>query len=118
MNNLEKFGKIISQELWDRSLNRYLDLEAGNLKSPELKELISKLSEFTEEQKIVIRKLLTECVNSGIHGFLFAIEEEKEGISIAVNGQIAANQSDGLSGELYSEDGWLERYSEHGQNGI
>ncbi|MFO6425500.1 hypothetical protein [Motilimonas sp. KMU-193] len=118
MNNLEKFGKVIAQELRDKALNRYLDLESGQLKSPGTQELISKLSEFTQEQKVVVRKLLTECVDSGIHDFLFAIEAEKEDICVSINGEDIASQSDGLGGELYSDDGWFEKYSEHGQSGI
>ena len=118
MKDSEKLGKLISQELRDKALNRYLDLESGRLKSPSTQELMSKLSEFSSDQKELVRKLLTECIDTGIHDFLFALEEENEEIKVTVNGHDIANESDGLSGEIYTEDGWFEKYSEYGQTGI
>ncbi len=98
--------------------NRYLDLESGKIRSPSKQELISQLSEFSDEQKTVIRKLLTECVDCGVHDLLFAIEEEKQDITVLVDGENIANESDGLNGEIFTEDGWFEKYSEYGQTGI
>ncbi|MCE2573745.1 hypothetical protein [Motilimonas eburnea] len=118
MKDSEKFGKLISQELRDKALNRYLDLESGRLKSPSMRELMSKLSGFSSDQKELVRKLLTECIDTGIHDFLFALEEENEEIKVTINGHDIAKESDGLSGEIYTDDGWFEKYSEYGQSGI
>lgn len=118
MNKLEKFGKVISQDLRDSALNRFLDIESGKLKSPSTQEMISRLSEFSDDQKSIIRTLLTECIDCGVHDLLFAIEEETEDISVHIDGTNIADESDGLNGEIFTEDGWFAKHSEHGENGI
>ncbi|AWF82285.1 hypothetical protein BTJ40_16430 [Microbulbifer sp. A4B17] len=118
MNNLDKLGKIIAQDLRDSSLERYLALESGSLKSPSTQELIKELDGFSDEQKAVIRKVLTNCIDSGVHNLLFAIEEEKEDIAVLIDNENVAELSDGLNGEIYTEDGWFEKFSQYGENGI
>ncbi len=118
MDNLDKFGKIISEDLRDSTLNHYLDIESGFIGSPICKELSTQLSEFSDEQRKVIRSLITNCVDSGIHDFLVAIEEKREGVSVQINGRNIAQDSDGLNGEIFTEDGWFEKFSQHKENGI
>ncbi len=57
------------------------------------------------------------AVDSGLHDFLFALQEEhdaRDGVSVAVDGQSVAAESDGLHGEPYSDEGWFARFSKHG----
>ena len=58
MSNLDKFGKLISVDLRDSVLNRYLDIESGHCGSAIGKSLNSKLSQFTDEQKSIVRQML------------------------------------------------------------
>jgi len=118
MGNLDKFGKVISEDLRDSILNHYLDIESGFIGSPICKELAAQLSAFSDEQKKVIRSLLTNCIDSGIHDFLVAIEEEREGVSIQIGGKNIAGESDGLNGEIFTGDGWFDKFSQHKENGI
>jgi len=118
MSNLDKFGKLIAEDLRDSALNRCLDIETGTIKSDDCLELTKELSQFTESQLQIINRLVTKCIDTGIHDFLFAIEEAQDELPILVNGDNIAEKSDGLQGELFTEDGWYERFSEHKETGI
>ena len=118
MSNLDKFGKLITQNLRDSSLNRYLSIESGKLKSKECMELSEELSKFSEAQLEIIKKLITNCIDTGLHDFLFAIEEIQDELEISVNGEKILDSSDGLQGEIFTEDGWLAKFSNYGEDGI
>jgi hypothetical protein len=118
MNKLEVFGKLISEDLRDSALNHYLDIEAGWSSSPENRELHEKLSVLGDNHKSLVRKLITDSIDAGIHDFLFALEEKKNGIEVIIEGENIAKLSDGLQGEPFSGDGWFEKYSQHKETGI
>ncbi|NQZ83238.1 MAG: hypothetical protein HRT52_19715 [Colwellia sp.] len=118
MNSINKFGKIISEDLRDSALNRYLDIESGFIGSKKCKLLSVQLDGFSGDQKRVIRSILTNCIDTGIHDFLSAIEEERDNISIHVDGNNISKESDGLNGEIFTENGWFEEFSQHKEGGI
>lgn len=117
MGELDKFGKLIAADLRDAVLNRALDLESGFCGSPAAKELHQKLSQLSVEQRGVLKKVLTNCIDSGIHDFLFTLQEKGD-VRILVGGTDVTQLSDGLNGEIFSEDGWFERFSQHKEAGI
>lgn len=118
MKPLHKFGQVISQDLRDAALNRFLDLDAGKLNSPDASKLSSELNKMTDEQKYVVKKIVNECIDCGIHDLLFALETEKNDIKVIVDGANIADDSDGLNGEIYTENGWFERFSVHKEKGL
>lgn len=70
-----------------------------------------------EEQISIMRRALISSIDTGIHDFLFKLQQQdEEGITIVVNGKNLADISDGLHGELFTEDGWYQRFSEYGEN--
>ena len=117
MNNLDTLGKIIAQDLRDASLGRFLALESGSLRSPGTQGLIQELAGFTDEERRAIRKILTHCIDCGIHDYLFAIEQQED-IAVLIHNEDVGKLSDGLNGEIYGEDGWFERFSRYGEGGI
>jgi len=118
MTELDKFGRIIAEDLRDSILNRYLDIETRHVIPEVQKRFSDELNEFNKEQKQFIRSLITAIVTSGIHDFLFALEEKREGIQVLIDGVDLADASDGLQGEIFTEDGWFERFSQHKEVGI
>jgi len=118
MNELDAFGKLIAENLRDSALNRYLDIESGQLCSDAAELLNNKLSAFTEDQKQIVRELITESVDTGIHNFLFAIEEKRNTIKVTIEGQDVTKLSDGIQGEIFTVDGWFEKFSQHKEKGI
>jgi len=118
MNKLDKLGKLISEDLRDSALSRYLDIESGSLRSKKAMGLNKELSSFSEEQKEIVRKILTNSIDAGIHDFLFALEEGQSEVRVMVEGEDMADLSDGLQGEIFTEDGWFEKYSRYKESGI
>jgi len=118
MSSLDKFGQLITENLRDSALNRCLDIEAGVIKSEECLALTKELSTLSESQLKIVKRLVTKCIDTGVHDFLFAIDEVQDALPILVNGDNIAEESDGLQGEIFTEDGWYERFSEHQETGI
>lgn len=116
-NELDSFGKILMEGLRDSSINYFDMLSEGKWKAPDLQTLQTDLKIFNEEQISIMRRALISSIDTGIHDFLFKLQQqEEEGIAIVVNGKNLADISDGLHGELFTEDGWYQRFSEYGEN--
>jgi hypothetical protein len=111
---LEKFGAFLVRNLRDKMLDDLEKLLRGAWKAPELQDLQSKLSSFSDAQKDVIRNLTEEMITGGMHDLLFAIQEEADSdgsIKVLVDGEEVAKLSDGLHGEIFGDEGWIVRYS-------
>ncbi|MDQ6423622.1 hypothetical protein RB620_29865 [Paenibacillus sp. LHD-117] len=116
-NALDKFGKLVMKDLRDSSISYFDKLIEGKWKAPSLQNLQNDLKIFNEDQINIIRRALVSSLDTGIHDFLFRLQnEEEDGVIIEVNGQNLAELSDGLNGELFTEDGWYHRFSEYGEN--
>lgn len=91
------------------------------MKTPELQELQASLAVMEEEQRSLLKTAFIKSLESGIHDFLFALQEETDTggqVQVTVNGENVAKLSDGLQGELFTEDGWFSKYSAHGEPGV
>ncbi len=116
-NELDSFGKILMEGLRDSSIHYFDRLSQGKWKAPALQTLQTDLKTFNEEQISIVRRALISSIDTGIHDFLFKLQQQdEEGITIVVNGKNLADISDGLHGELFTEDGWYQRFSEYGEN--
>lgn len=118
MDALSKFGQIIAEDLRNSALNRHLDIESGFVSTETCKTLTKPLKDFTPEQLNIVRQLITEAVDCGIHDFLFALESRKHDITVKIDKLDIADLSDGLNGELYTKDGWFECFSQHKETGL
>lgn len=110
MSDLEKFGKIFIEETRDisiRNMNKRID---GTMKGEESQIIYKKIAGFTDEQKEILKFVVSETVDNVLDSFLFMVEQH-ENISLLYNDTNLNEESDGLSGELYTEDGWIEKYS-------
>ena len=70
------------------------------------------------EDLAVVRRCVLACVDTGLHDFLFALQQIADfddDIHVVVDGKNIVEQSDGLHGELFGDMGWFARYSKHGQ---
>jgi len=118
MANLERFGRLVAEDLRDAALNRCLDIESGWEASEKMKIMSSSFSSLSEEQRAFVRNLVTECIDTGVHEFLFALAAKKYGLQLEVDGQEIDRNSVGLQVEIHTENGWFEKYSQHGEKGI
>lgn len=118
MNNqqssLDKFGEFIVVNLRDKAIETAEMLLENGSKSPQTKILQDELSTFNAAQKAIVANVVKTSIDAAIHDFLFAIEEQADfenDIQIIVNEENIVEMSDGLQGELFTQDGWLEKYS-------
>lgn len=118
MNNqqssLDKFGEFIVVNLRDKAIETAEMLLENGSKSPQTKILQDELSTFNAAQKAIVANTVKASIDAAIHDFLFAIEEQADfenDIQIIVNEENIVEMSDGLQGELFTQDGWLEKYS-------
>lgn len=115
---LDKFGQFIMENFRDCAIDYYEVLAKGGWKAPSLKPLQTDLSQFTEEQLLVIRRCMISTIDTALHDFLSAVQEASDldkGIKIMVDETNIAEVSDGLPGELFSEDGWFAKFSKYGE---
>lgn len=108
---LDDFGSATMRMVRDRSIDKFEKIRSGTLKSQRAIELHNLLSAFDEQQKKVIETLIIESIDNTIFNFLFMFEEDEDK-KIVVSDVNINEISDGLSGELFTEDGWISRFSQ------
>ena len=114
--SLDKFGNLIVENLRDKQIDWFRGLIQGKWRSQESKELHDKLSKLTQEEKQVVADVLEKVLEKSMHDFLFAIQESNDidsGLKVFMDGENVAELSDGLHGEIFTEDGWIERFSRY-----
>lgn len=115
----DKFGAFLMANLRDAAIDRFDSLASNHLKSPATESLRKTLVAMSAEDRAVVRRCVLACVDSGLHDFLFALQQIADfdnDINVVVDGKNIVDQSDGLHGELFGGNGWFSRYSKHGQN--
>lgn len=114
--SLEKFGKIIIENLRDKQIDFYRGLLTEKWKAEDLKDLQKKLKTIDKKDKETINDLVDELLTHAIHDLLFAIQENHDlenGLEILVDNKNVAELSDGLHGEIFSDDGWIQKFSKY-----
>ncbi len=112
------FGKELMYSVRDPSISRFEDILNGKLKSKELIELTNKLNDFNEPEREYIKKLVITVVDNVIYNFLNVLEENEDTLTLLVNNEGGEKEdivglSDGLSGELFTNDGWIGKFSHY-----
>ena len=115
-NTVNKFGKFLVENLRDRGINFTEGLLTNHWKVPELLNIQNELQSFSASQKEIVLQVVIKAIDRAIHDFLFAVSEQADfdnEIQIIVDKQNIVEQSDGLYGEAYGEDGWYEKFSKY-----
>ena len=112
---LDAFGKIYIERCRTSTIRAWEGIFSGHIKAPDsvaLRErLKSKLSD--EQMALILEALLPEIVDTVLDKTLWMVEqEERIGLSWDEGGKRVdlRDASDGLSGELYSDEGWIARF--------
>lgn len=66
----------------------------------------------TQQARSLVAESLWNLRSQGVFNFLFLFEEDDKK-EILVSGKNITEISDGLSGELFTEDGWISRFSKN-----
>jgi hypothetical protein len=114
--DLDKFGALLMHRVRDVSISEMdqgLKGKAKDIISKRLRDILT-AKDLEVDDKIL--KMVPLIVDTTLHYVLWMFESEEElTISIRTSPQSVENiveLSDGLSGELYSSEGWVARFSE------
>ena len=118
-DSLAYLGAFLVTNLRDQALHCFDNLSIGKWKAPALKKLQSDMAKMSDAQREIARRAIVECVDSAIHDFLFALQQEADfdnRIIINVDGIDVVKASQGIHGEPYGDDGWFAKYSKYGSH--
>lgn len=108
-SELDAFGKVVVERvvepvsaLFSANLKRSVSADCT---SDEADRFLSKLN---SEDELILQKFIHAAIVKTTHYFLW--QAEQGAFDIQLNAKSVADLSDGLSGELYSDDGWLARF--------
>lgn len=112
---LEYFGKTLMTEVRDRAINQWEGNIEGRMKSKHSQEIFKKLQHLNIEEREYLKQLFSEVVDTTLH-YLLTMIEENEKIEMIISTESGKplsirEISDGLAGELYTEDGWIHSFS-------
>lgn len=105
---LDEFGKNIITEVRDNTLDTYERIKVGSLKSKNKVEIFNRIESLDENAKNVLDDVVYNIVDLMLFNMLNNLEQSYE---VKFENEIINDLSDGLSAELYSENGWIKRYS-------
>jgi len=100
----------------DRTIRHWNMVLCGAMRDDESQRFYSSVAPLSAESKDILSEIVPKIVDTAIHSLLQSLEDEDD-IEVAVNiaeertGSIR-DASDGLAGELYSDHGWITRFSE------
>jgi len=113
-NGLDYFGKILISEVRDRTITNWDMILNGKMKGITAQKVREELSGFSDDNLEVLRWLIPKITDTSLHNLLGMVEQNNE-IKIEIyDGEIKKDitqLSDGLEGELYTDDGWIKRFS-------
>ncbi|MBD7970447.1 epimerase [Paenibacillus gallinarum] len=112
---LDFFGQFLMERIRDEAIDDWERIFQGKMRDNESKKIFETLSTFSPEQVQFIANLFPKIVDTTLHHFLWTLEQEED-INVLVKATESKYSnireiSDGLAGELYTEDGWISRFS-------
>ena len=112
---LDKFGEILIHEVRDEAINDWEKILNGKMKGVTAKWVGDLLSGYSTEQVEILKELIPEVVDTTLHHLLWTVEQV-DSLKILLSdkdGNICdiKEVSDGLPGELYSDLGWINRFT-------
>jgi hypothetical protein len=116
-NNMEKllsnFGEQFIKSVRDNTLFVLEGIISGHMKSDTYKLMHQEIIKMPEVQVALLRDLAYRMVDLSLHNILFMFENNADWTIAGKSGGVndINTLSDGLAGELYSEDGWINQFS-------
>lgn len=112
---LDQFGRLLMMKVRDEAISDWKMIVDGRMKGEESEQIRTALRSFTIEQRSVFLSLVPEVVDTVLHHLLFTLEQSED-VKIRVTSDgidvpDLKDLSDGLAGELYSDEGWIARFS-------
>jgi hypothetical protein len=113
-NALDYFGRLLMSGVRDETITSWDMIINGKMKGITAQQVREKISGFSEEQIEALKWLIPRIADSCLYNLLTVIEQNDELKVTISEGQTNTDIkqiSDCLGGELYTEDGWITRFS-------
>ncbi|MBC1374864.1 hypothetical protein [Listeria farberi] len=110
-SNLTMFGKEFITSTRDRTIQHLESLLNQEIKAPSLQDIQHKLSMMNEEEKEFLHLLGTMIVDNTLFNVLTMFEESEDNLTLLANHENIVESSDGLAGELFTDAGWISKFS-------
>ena len=107
---LSNFGEILMNDIRDRTIHGYDMRITGKMRDESSQKLFGEVQQLNDSQRQLIERIIPQIVDLSIHNMLCMVEEHSN-IDVQMDGESISEISDGLAGELYSEDGWIQSFS-------
>jgi hypothetical protein len=108
-DKLNGFGELLMKDVRDISIRTMDKIIDGRMKGEIAKKIQEELETIDEKEEI-LKKIVPYIVDRTLDNLLFCLEQNSE-IELLYEEENIVQLSDGISGELYSDDGWIARYS-------
>ncbi len=113
-NQTDDFGSELVRRVYDKAVEECRLRLSGHYRSAGTTEMIAKINSRSGVDAASV--FVEEAVTQAIFQFLQFVEEE-EGVELRWKGIDLREASDGLTGELLSEYGWITRFSRLAKEG-
>lgn len=115
---LNGFGRKIINSVRDQAIFEFEAILLGKMKSERAIKLHNELKKLDKHQIDVLKKYIFTSIDNVIYNTLDMLEQNEESMRLLVsqdgnNERNIVEISDGLSGELFSENGWIEKFSKY-----
>ncbi len=108
---LNYFGEILIREVRDRTIEEFDMIVTGNMNDVGSQNLYKKIQQMSNEHQELIKEIIPQIVDLCLDNMLCMMDDYADDINVKVDGENISEISDGLAGELYTEDGWIQQYS-------
>ena len=114
---LDEFGQRYMSFVRDTVIKDMLEIINGQY-GGNRRELEQGISKIPNEFKNILQLFVATSIDKTLHYSLFMLQEYEDDTKLIIedeegNKNSLAEVSDGLCGELYTEDGWIERFSKY-----
>jgi hypothetical protein len=102
------------RDVRDEAITDWKMIIDGRMKGDLAEKIREMLRNVSETDRKVLLQLIPGVVDTVLHHLLWTTEQQSDlqvGIKIGDRIEELREISDGLPGELYTDDGWISRYS-------
>ncbi|MHA6636881.1 hypothetical protein ACX3OY_24220 [Citrobacter farmeri] len=115
---LDSFGQEVMSSVRDQAIFEFEAILTGKMKSASAMKLHNELKVFDKQQVDVLRKTIFTSIDNVIYNALNMLEQNEDSMKLLIsedgnNERNVVEISDGLSGELFTENGWIEKFSKY-----
>jgi hypothetical protein len=112
---LDRFGQLLMKKVRDEAVTDWKMIIDGRMKGESAEKVRALLRDVSDTDKKLVLQLIPGVVDTVLHHLLWAAEQEADlqlGMKMKDGIEELRDISDGLPGELYSDEGWISRFSE------